>query len=173
MSHQAISKSLPVKLAERTLFNIKWLLLPFYFGLAVVLFLYGWAYFNVLVESFHAPGNDIDHMKLVVLDLIDAAMVANLIKMIVTGSYNSFISKEHGYKGENISSGMLKIKIATSVVVIMMIHLLKDFMHYEVNFDALEKDLAIFGAISVVTMILGLLEYIHIKGEQIEHSQQH
>jgi len=172
VSHESspITKSVPIKLMERTLFNIKWLLLPFYFGLAAVLVLYGWVYFNMILTEIvehHSVG--MDAVKLIVLDIIDAAMVANLIKMIATGSYNSFVSKEHGYKGENISSGMLKIKIGTSVIIIQVIHLLKDFMGNEVNFDKLESDLSIFGAVVVATLVMSIIEYIHIKGEAIEH----
>lgn len=173
MTHEAISKSLPVKLTERALFNIRWMLIPFYLGLVAVLVLYGYAYFNMIVEDFHAAGSSIEHMKLIVLDVIDGAMVANLIKMIATGSYNSFVSKGHGYANENVSSGMLKNKIATSVLVIMMIHLLKTFMEYEVNFDLLEKNLAIYGATLLGAIILAGIEYLHIKGESLEHHQEH
>jgi uncharacterized membrane protein YqhA len=43
-------------------------------------------------------------------------MIANLVKMIITGSYHSFVDKEHGFKGENANSGMLKVKISTSLI---------------------------------------------------------
>ena len=165
MSHdvaQARTNGL-ARILELVLFNIRWALIPFYLGLVAVLLYYGIAYFHELWVFLHATATNIDGVKIFALDTIDIVMVANLIKMIITGSYNSFVSKGHGYINENISSGELKIKIATSVVVLSMIHLLKSFISTELSWFLVQKQLIIFGAFVVTALILAIIEYIHSK----------
>ena len=128
-----------IRYLEIVLFNIRWFLIPFYFGLVAVLVFYGVAYFEELFKFLLNRGASMDDVKLFALDTIDIVMVANLIKLIITGSYNSFVSKNHGYTAENISSGELKIKIATSIVVLAMIHLLKSFVSTELSLFMIEK----------------------------------
>src|SRR5208282_2964493 len=100
------------KLVETLLFNIRWVLILFYLGLTLILFVYGYAFFKDIAELFSDIKNvTTKSMLLTVLDFGDIVMIANLIEMIITGSYNSFVSKDHGYKNKNISSGMLKIKM--------------------------------------------------------------
>lgn len=174
MTHHApIAESRAIKFAERFIFNIKWVLPLFYLGLAIVLLLYGYSFskevIHIFLESSH---KGMDDMKVIVLDIIDVVMIANLIKMIITGSYNSFISKEHGYKNENVSSGMLKIKISTSIIVVASIHLLKSFISDKVDWDVIFKQLDIYGAFLISALILGVLEYLHVKSEVLEYSIQ-
>lgn len=158
------------KQVENVIFNVRWLLNVFYFGLIFVLVMYSWAYVKQIMDLFtHLATASTDELKLMVLDTIDIVMIANLVKMIISGSYNSFISKSHGYQNENISSGMLKIKISTSVIVVASIHLLKSFISDTVHWELLQKDLAIYGAFIVSALALGVLEFLHIKGEKIEH----
>lgn len=176
--HEVAAKNLSVRFVEGVLFNIKWLLPLFYIGLVPILLMYGLSYgmsiIEIFIHAWHAwmlPSTD--EMKITALDAVDVVMIANLIKMIMTGSYNSFISKAHGRLNENISSGMLKIKISTSVIVVMMIHLLRSFVEQEYNFDLLTKQLAIFAAVLIGALVLGFLEFLHVKSEKIEHEMHH
>jgi len=50
------------------------------------------------------------------LHAVDIVMIANLVKMIITGSYHSFIDKTHNEEIEKVSSGMLKVKMSTSIL---------------------------------------------------------
>jgi len=98
------------------------------------------------------------------IELIDITMIANLGKMIITGSYNSFVSKDHGEQGENVSSGMLKVKMATSLVGVTGIGLLqKSIDVVSVNWDTLYK----LGYVHIIflfsAIILGLVDYLHEK----------
>lgn len=160
-----------VKHTEAIIFNVRWLLITFYLGLVVILLLYGLAYtkeiFHLVVASLQLST---DEMKIVVLDVVDVVMIANLVKMIITGSYNSFISKDHKYNNENISSGMLKIKIGTSILVVSAIHLLKEFVNKTTDWDNLHKQLLIYSAFLVTALVLGILEYLHVKSEVMEHA---
>lgn len=158
------------KFIENIIFNVKWLLILFYSGLMIILVLYAYAYAEQIFEVLKSVSrSSTDQLKLLVLDTIDIVMIANLVKMIITGSYNSFISKDHGHDNENISSGMLKIKISTSVLVVASIHLLKTFISETVVWNILIRDLMIYAAFIVSALALGILEYLHIKGEKIEH----
>jgi uncharacterized protein (TIGR00645 family) len=164
-------KSPLFKFVEKTIFEFKYFLLPiFYYGLIIVLVLYGFVFIK---ELYHVITNllstSIEEMKIIALDFIDMVMIGNLIKMIPPGSWNSFISKDHGYKNENISSGMLKIKISTSIIVVSSIHLLKMSVTPSTDWTDLKNQLFIYGSFLAGALILGLLEYLHIKGEQIEH----
>src|ERR1700685_3024264 len=88
---------------EKIIFNVRWLLIPFYFKLMWTLVL--------LMYTFFLK-NELPTQQLIkTLEDLDIVMIANLIKMIITGSYNSFVAKDHGYHNENMSSGVLKIKM--------------------------------------------------------------
>ena len=152
---------------ENILFNVKWILPLFYLGLVIVLALYGYAY-GIHVFSLFSHSIGIEEMKIIVLDLIDIVMIANLVKMIITGSYHSFIAKDHGKEDGNTSSGILKIKIASSIIVVGMIYLLRIFVSdpsLMVPWDVLAKQLAIFGTFIIATLSLGKLEDMHAKME--------
>jgi uncharacterized protein (TIGR00645 family) len=164
-------KSAPIGrvVVEAILFNVKWVLPLFYLGLVIVMCLYGLAYAKEIVASVrHAPGVAIEEMKVVVLDFVDLVMVANLVKMIITGSYNSFVSKEHGRPNENISSGTLKIKISTTIVIVSSLNLLRSFVGAPGSADELRLKLWIFYAFLATTLVLGVLEYLHVSGQAIE-----
>jgi uncharacterized protein (TIGR00645 family) len=159
-----------VKSIENVIFNIRWVLPFFYFGLIVVFALYGVSYvieIGHLIYDFCTDHPSLDIMELIMLNMIDVVMVANLVKMIIAGSYNSFISKKHGYENERISSGGLKIKIASSIIVVAAIHLLKEFVT-QINWDELKHQIAIMLVLLLTSVVLSLLEYLHIVGEKVE-----
>jgi len=70
-----------------------------------------------------------------VLALIDMALVANLLVMVILSSYENFVSNIEGTEGQErpswlgkIDAATLKIKLAVAIVAISSIHLLKAFM---------------------------------------------
>jgi uncharacterized protein (TIGR00645 family) len=160
------------KLVENVIFNVRWVLPLFYMGLVVILFMYAFAFAREVFSSvLKVTSLSTEDLKIVVLDMVDIVMIANLVKMIITGSYHSFIAKDHGYKNENSSSGLLKIKIATSVIIVSMIHMLRSFVGNEsAGAEAMHRELAYFAAFLTGSLVLGIIEYWHVKGEAIEHS---
>jgi len=123
-------------LIEAVIFKVKWVLPIFYLGLAIILLMYGYSFCCEIVDVvIHQHGAAIDKMKIILLDFIDLVMVASLAKMIIAGSYNSFVTKDHGQPNENISSGMLKIKISTSILVVCSMDMLKHFVAGGMNFS--------------------------------------
>lgn len=154
---------------EYVIFNSKWLLLPFYIVLILTLGVY--TYFDVsafvhYLTELHTISKD--GAMLTFIELIDLTMIANLGKMIITGSYNSFISKSHGNDGENVSSGMLKVKMATSLVGITSINLLSrsvDVM--KADWDTLYKLAFVHGIFLISALILEIVDYLHEKVERM------
>lgn len=160
------------RFTEKVIFNVRWILPLFYIGLVAVMLVYGYAYTKEIIHLMpHVLNATMDEMKIVVLDMVDVVMVANLVKMIISGSYNSFISKEHGYKNENYSSGTLKIKIATSVVVVATIHMLRTFVTETLEWPALQQKLWLFGSFLLAALVLSFIEYLHNVGEVHEHKK--
>jgi len=163
-----------IRFVEAILFNVKWILPLFYLGLVAVMLLYGFAFAKQIIATIlEAQTVTTDEMKVVVLDFVDVVMVANLVKQIITGSYNSYISKEHGRLNENMSSGTLKIKISTSILIVCSIHLLRTFVSDQATIEEVTKQVYIYGAFLVGTIILGIMEYLYIKGEAIEKRTEH
>jgi uncharacterized protein (TIGR00645 family) len=158
-----------ISLVESIVFNVKWVLLLFYVGLVAILLIFAFAYVReVAALVVHAASMSTEEMKIAALEFVDVVMVANLIKMIITGSYNSFVSKDHGRPNENISSGTLKIKISTSIIVVSAIYLLRSFVSGNIAPEEIRAKLWIFALFLATTLVLGILEYLHVKGLEIE-----
>jgi len=75
-------------------------------------------------------------IMLVVLGLIDVVMISNLLIMVIVGGYETFVSRmnlqEHPDQPEWLSSvnaSVLKVKLATAIIGISSIHLLKTFIN--------------------------------------------
>jgi uncharacterized protein (TIGR00645 family) len=68
------------------------------------------------------------------LGLIDAALVASLIVMVMISGYENFVGSFDGHDSElswlgKIDAGSLKIKVASTIVLISSIHLLQIFLN--------------------------------------------
>jgi uncharacterized protein (TIGR00645 family) len=124
------------KLIETAIFNSRWLQVPLYLGLILVLLVLCAKFFMVLFKlAIGLPSMDEAKIVLMVLELVDVVMVANLIVMVVISGYENFVSRlDIEGQGEKLSwfgkldAGSLKIKLASSIVAISSIHLLKAFL---------------------------------------------
>lgn len=157
------------KQIERVLFGSKWLLAFFYFGLIVGQICYAWVYAKeiafMLTEINAFTTNTI---MLALLELVDMVMIANLVKMIITGSYNSSINRNHGFSNENISSGILKVKMSTSLIGVTSIHLLQSFINSSnIQWEDFYKKLIIHAMFLFGGIALAYIEYLHDKGDSI------
>jgi len=79
---------------------------------------------------------DTEVTMLALLGLVDMLMVANLVVMIYKGSHQIFIQKfstgaDRPQWLDHVDSGILKLKVASSVAGITLIRLLKDFVNIE------------------------------------------
>jgi uncharacterized protein (TIGR00645 family) len=120
---------------EKLLFAARWLLAPVYLGLSLALVALAIKFFQ---ETIHLLGNiqNIAESDLVlaVLAMIDLSLVGSLIVMVMFSGYENFISRIEaegtealGWLGK-LDAGTLKLKVATSIVAISSIHLLRIFM---------------------------------------------
>ena len=77
-------------------------------------------------------------IMLVVLGLIDVVMISNLLIMVIVGGYETFVSRmnleHHPDQPEwlsHVNASVLKVKLATAIIGISSIHLLKTFINAE------------------------------------------
>lgn len=125
------------KMIERFMYQSRWLLAPVYIGLSLTLVALAVKFFQevlhvvpILFEIAEAE------LVLVILSLIDLALVGGLIVMVMLSSYENFVSRLDIDEGaEKLSwlgtmdAASLKAKVASSIVAISSIHLLKLFMN--------------------------------------------
>ena len=78
---------------------------------------------------------------LVVLALIDVVMISNLLIMVIVGGYETFVARMdlEGHPDQpewlsHVNASVLKVKLATAIIGISSIHLLKTFINAD-NYD--------------------------------------
>jgi uncharacterized protein (TIGR00645 family) len=96
--------------------------------------------FLFMKELWHlvtgASGFTEQSIMLLVLGLIDVVMISNLLVMVIVGGYETFVSRmyleEHPDQPEwlsHVNASVLKVKLATAIIGISSIHLLKTFIN--------------------------------------------
>lgn len=121
---------------ERFIFASRWLLAPFYLGLvgaiALLLFKFVKEFIHLLPVVLTGDGGQV---MVGVLTLVDVALVANLLLIIIFAGYENFVSKIDTGNHEDrpdwmghVSFSDLKIKVIGSIVAISGIELLKAFV---------------------------------------------
>ncbi len=143
------------------IFASRWLQLPLYLGLilaqAVYVFHF-WVELTHLIEAAFGSTTALDKLvgsigyksaavpsslnetiiMLVVLALIDVVMISNLLIMVIVGGYETFVSRMRleGHPDQpewlsHVNASVLKVKLATAIIGISSIHLLKTFINAE------------------------------------------
>jgi uncharacterized protein (TIGR00645 family) len=107
----------------------------FYLGLTAALALYAVSFGKKLLD-FVGQVLVLEETDTILkmLSLIDAALVASLIVMVIISGYENFVSRFDNADGEvnwlgKIDAGSLKIKVASTIVAISSIHLLQVFLN--------------------------------------------
>lgn len=157
---------------ERVILASRWLLVIFYGGLGVALAIYAVSFTYKLLKVAGNVFNYSDaEMILAMLALIDAALVAGLLVMVMISSYENFVSRfdentdEISWLGK-LDSGSLKIKVASSIVAISSIHLLQVFLNANQYTDSRIMWLTIVHMAFVLSaLLLGFLEKIMSKSK--------
>jgi uncharacterized protein (TIGR00645 family) len=141
------------------IFASRWLQLPLYLGLIVAQGIYVWLFWQELYYLLLAAfgnANALTHVidavtvvgverptklnetviMLVVLGLIDVVMISNLLIMVIVGGYETFVSRMNleGHPDQpewlsHVNASVLKVKLATAIIGISSIHLLKTFIN--------------------------------------------
>jgi uncharacterized protein (TIGR00645 family) len=127
------------RLIERTLIAARWLLAPIYLGLALLLVLFIVQFFQ---ELWHATlgivGATRAQLIVEALGMLDLALVASLVVMVMLSSYENYLSRldiasvsaQLGWLAK-LDAGSVKVKIAVAIVVISAIDLLQAFLEIE------------------------------------------
>jgi len=142
----------------RFIFASRWLQLPLYVGLIAaqgVYVFHFWVELLHLLEAAFGNQNALSALvtsigyrsdvpvtalnetiiMLVVLALIDVVMISNLLIMVIVGGYETFVSRMdlEGHPDQpewlsHVNASVLKVKLATAIIGISSIHLLKTFI---------------------------------------------
>lgn len=119
------------------LFGSRWLQMPLYLGLIVAQAVYVFLFWQELVHLVQeTPHLTEEKIMLIVLGLIDVVMISNLLIMVIVGGYETFVSRLglEGHPDEpdwlsHVNANVLKVKLATAIIGISSIHLLKTFIN--------------------------------------------
>ncbi len=146
---------------ERALYASRWILAPVYFGMSLLLIMVTIKFFQELFHVFPLI-LEIKESQLILtaLSLVDLILVASLLVIVMFSGYENFVSQlslaedtekldwlgKHDY-------GSLKLKVASSVVAISSIHLLKVFM----NVEHTENDKIIWFVVIHLTLVVSAL----------------
>ena len=141
----------------RLIFMTRWLQVPLYLGLILAQCVYVFHFWvelthlieaafgskeaiDVLIKSvgYQGPAGALNEtmIMLVVLGLIDVVMISNLLIMVIVGGYETFVSRMdlEGHPDQpewlsHVNASVLKVKLATAIIGISSIHLLKTFIN--------------------------------------------
>ena len=161
MAEPRPSGSSPLKPLPSLIFASRWLQLPLYIGLIAAQAVYVFHFWVELVHLLEAafgnphalqqlvssigyksdaPVTTLNEtvIMLVVLGLIDVVMISNLLIMVIVGGYETFVSRLNleGHPDQpewlsHVNASVLKVKLATAIIGISSIHLLKTFINAE------------------------------------------
>lgn len=159
---------------EKAIFASRWLMAPFYLGLALML---GVLMVKFVQELLHViPGVlavKESEIILATLTLIDLSLAGNLILIVVFSGYENFVSKidvgghedRPDWMGTVDFSG-LKLKLIASIVAISGIHLLKAFMNIaELDHENLRWLVVIHVVFVFSGVLLALMDWITAKAK--------
>ena len=156
------------RMVEATISGSRWLLVPFHFGLlvAVITLLVKFAEvaFSTLTNVFALSGKDV---IIASLSMIELALIANLLLMVIFSSYVGFVSRldvpgEHKERlnwREELGFGVLKVRVIVSVAAISGVYLLEKVIDAdEASSFAIPWPATAFVLSLVSAMVLSLME---------------
>jgi uncharacterized protein (TIGR00645 family) len=165
---------------EALLFASRWILAPFFAGLALALVLlfikFVKEFLHIAGNAFHASEADI---ILGVLSLVDLTLTGSLLIIVIFSGYENFVSRIDHSKHQDWPAWMgtidftgLKLKLLSSIVAISGIQLLKQFMDLKQLTPANERALLWYVIIHLVfvasSVLLALSDRIAHPGAEHE-----
>jgi uncharacterized protein (TIGR00645 family) len=167
------------KTIEKLLFASRWILAPVYLGLSLALVALGIKFFmelyHLLTEVFSM---DEANLVLILLGLVDMVLVGSLIVMVMFSGYENFVSAlDVDTGGEKLSwlgkldANSLKLKVASSIVAISSIHLLRRFMEADDYIQAGNSEVLMWFVIIHLTFVVSAVMMGVL--DRITSSQRH
>lgn len=148
------------------LFGSRWLQLPLYIGLIVAQLVYVVHFMIELEHLVHGTFSlSEEKIMLIVLGLIDVVMISNLLIMVIVGGYETFVSRLQleGHPDEpewlsHVNANVLKVKLATAIIGISSIHLLKTF----INAANLDEKVLLWQTLIHMTFVVSAIAIAYI-----------
>lgn len=188
----------------RLIFMSRWLQLPLYLGLILAQCVYVfhfWVELSDLIGAVFGNQASLEHIltavavdgmpkatklteatiMLVVLGLIDVVMISNLLIMVIIGGYETFVSRmdldNHPDQPEwlsHVNASVLKVKLATAIIGISSIHLLKTFINanaYDVKTLLAQTGIHITFLVSAMAIAYcdKLMSAVHVTPKNNDH----
>ena len=162
------------KALETAIFASRWILAPFYLGLAISIVIVFIKFIGELLHlAAHAFSSTESEVILGVLALVDLTLMGSLLIIVIFSGYENFVSKidhsEHKDWPEwmgTIDFSGLKLKLLSSSVAISAIQLLKQFMSIQ---NVSEREIFWLVVVHVVfvvsSVLLALSDRISGKGD--------
>ncbi|MBE0435802.1 MAG: TIGR00645 family protein [Methylomicrobium sp.] len=146
---------------ERIMYASRWILAPVYLGMSVALLAISVKFFQEIIHFVpHILEMDEANLTLKLLTLIDLTLVGSLVIIVMFSGYENFVSQmDIGLSTEKLGwlgthdYGSLKIKLASSIVAISSIHLLKVFM----NIQGTDNDKILWYVVVHLTLVISAL----------------
>ncbi len=124
-----------LELIGKAIYSIRWGMIPMYMGLWIAIvgynvqfFIEGWNFFTHLHDS--------NQWLLFLINALDMTMIGNLVVMVTTGGYSTFVREympdELGHMPrwmQGLTSTSLKIKMGMSLAAVSGVHLLRTFVN--------------------------------------------
>ena len=163
------------KTIERLLFASRWILAPIYLGMSLALVALGIKFFS---ELFHLLTHVIEmgesDLVLMLLAMVDMVLVGSLIIMVMFSGYENFVSRldveegteKLGWLGK-LDANSLKLKVASSIVAISSIHLLRAFMNApQIGNETLFWYVIIHLTFVISAVMMGVLDKMSFAGHR-------
>jgi uncharacterized protein (TIGR00645 family) len=148
---------------ERVLFASRWLLAPLYLGMVAALVVIVIKFFEKLWQvATTTLEYGYEDVMLGILALLDLALLANLVLIVIFAGYENFVSKINAARNAedrprwmgHVDFSGLKMKLIGSIVAISAIGLLQDFT----NISTLDPAILFWRVVLHLTFVLsGLL----------------
>lgn len=146
---------------ERLMYASRWVLAPVYLGMSIALLALSVKFFQELIHFLpHILEVNESDLILKLLTLIDLTLVGSLTIIVMFSGYENFVSQmDIGVSTEKLGwlgthdYGSLKMKVASSIVAISSIHLLKVFM----NVQQTDNDKIMWYVLMHLTLVVSAL----------------
>ncbi len=195
----ALTPNTTLRPLPKLIFASRWLQLPLYLGLIVGQAVYVMHFLLELMHLVEAafgsqtalqalitsigyrttaPVTTLNEtvIMLVVLALIDVVMISNLLIMVIVGGYETFVSRMdlEGHRDQpewlsHVNASVLKVKLATAIIGISSIHLLKTF----INADNYTDRVLIAQTVIHITFLLSALAIAYTDKLMVRDDNSH
>ncbi|EKM98991.1 MULTISPECIES: TIGR00645 family protein [unclassified Acidocella] len=163
----------PTRIIEAILFGGRWLIVPVYLAMLVLLGIIVVYFIGELAHALPTIASITENQLLIFsLSLIDLSLTANLVVLVILSGYENFVRKvafdESDPRPEwmsKIDFSGLKLKLLASMTVIGAVHLLRSFLDV-----GNESDRNLFWQL-VIVLAFGLLSLVLALTDRVEHKE--